>query len=266
MLKHLKKQLTDQEKKYVQAGFDYALTILNNVEDIEVVAKDNNIVGVKYVKDGFERIRYSKTVILATDGLYSSALLKTAGIESETIKYKPAVTISAKLRKVELKNDFPIITQIKGSDFTLYPYALNNDEITILVASNTQEEASLDGENNITVTTNESLDAGIEVVKEILQEMKAKDISISEATAIDCKGSSTIGNIVDDNLETSVKGLHVCDSSLSATDIPIMSLSKKLAEFLINTDYDNNQFGKSDYGLGKTYGKMDGWWREPPKE
>ena len=249
-------------KEYVKAGFDYALTILNNVENIEIVAKEGNIVGVKYTKDGHDRLKYTKTVIITADGMDSKLLLKDIGIETKNIIYNPGVTVSATLKNIDLTDGCPLNVIIKGDNFTLLPYTLETEEnkLCILVKSEIEEET--DDE----FVANESLNEGIEIVKEILAEMNAQDIEVSEVRGINTRGNAPIGEIVNDELETEINGLFICDSSINKENTSVTQLAKKLADYLENIDYDNNQFGKSDYGLGKSYGKMDGWWREPPKE
>ena len=257
-------------KEFIQAGFDYALTIINDAENIEIVAENNEIVGVKYVKDGIDRIKYTKTVIIATGGESTIKLLKDANIEvNKSVCFNQSVCVGGEL-DID-SNDVAMNVIATGNDITLAPY-YTCEGIEIMVKSNKISQGNINEEGKLVLNSDESLNAGIDLAKKILDELGVKEINVSEPKAINMIGSSAIGEIVNTNLETSVKGLFVCDVSVlpSIPEYPpvlsIAALSERLANYLENIDYDNNQYGKSDYGLGKSYGKMDGWWRENPQE
>ena len=257
-------------KEFIQAGFDYALTIINDAENIEIVAEDNNIVGVKYIKNGIDRIKYTKTVIIAAGCETTVKLLKDAEIEAnKSINYNSFVTLGG---AVDIDSNDVAMNVIASENNTILAPYYTDEGMGILVKSNDVSQGTIDEEGKMIISDDESLNTGIELAKGILEEIGVKEINQSETKAINVIGLASIGEIVDTNLETEVKGLFVCDVSVlpAIPEYPpvlsILALSERLANHLENIDYDNNQYGKSDYGLGKSYGKMDGWWRENPQE
>lgn len=260
-------------------GVKYGLTVINEVSSIELIADDKKIIGVKYVKDGLDRIAYSKTVILCSGTIESAMLLRSVGIQAgEEIYCNPASTVGGIIKGIELNKDVQLSVVAKNENYFFLPYFSQDikenlrtnaeDVISLIVKSSKPVKASLDEEGNITLDKDDfHLDEGIQLAEIILEKMGALKITSTDVKLINPCGSATIGGVVDKNLETKKSGLFVCDLSvLSSTNetpslLPLLALSKRLANYLESVDYDNNRVGKSDYGLGKSYGLMSGWLR-----
>ncbi len=92
----------------------------------------------------------------------------------------------------------------------------------------------------VTKTDQQKLDKGIDIIKKILKSAGAKEDSIIPLKPSGAHPSATcrIGEVVDNNLETSIENLYCCDASVfpSSLGLPVVwtvaSLGKRLANHL----------------------------------
>lgn len=267
----------------INYGRAYGLSIVDNVENEELIVEDGEVIGVKYVKDGHERTKYSNMVILAAGPIGSTLFLRSVGIDAgRKFKYSGAVDVGGILEDINQNQEVQMNAIATGENFILTPVfskALKDDfgcedkdlfSVSVRSLDYGEGYISDDGaEIDKHVYSIAGLKDGIEIAKKVLRRAGVNEdtIKITKARAINPTGCAAIGEVVDTNLETEIKGLYVCDicvlpqTSGKPLTLTYLALAKRLADYLSGIGYES-RYGISEYGFGKSYGIMSGWKRD----
>ncbi len=269
--------------KCIDYGRAYGLSIIDNVEDEELIIEDCAVVGVKYVKDGHERTKYSSMVILAAGPIGSTLFLRSVEIDAgREFNYSSSVEISGILEDINQNQEVQMKVITTGDNFILtlkFSKTLkdelkcgNKDLFSLSVSSLNSGKGYVDNEGNEVekdINSIFGLKEGIEIAKKVLKRAGVSEntIKVTKASAINPTGCAAIGEIVETNLETEIKGLYVCDicvlpqTSGKPLTLTYLALAKRLADYLSGEGYES-KYGISEYSVGKPYGIMSGWKRD----
>lgn len=269
--------------KCINYGKSYGLSVIDNVEDEELIIENDEVIGVKYVKDGHERTKYSTMVILAAGPIGSTLFLRSVGIDAgREFKYSGSVEVGGILEDINQNQEVQMNAIATGDNFILTPKFSqtlkdelkcdDEDLFSLSVSSLDSGKGYIDDEGNEVekdIDSISGLKEGIEIAKEVLKRagVSGDSIKITKASAINPTGCAAIGEVVDTNLETEIKGLYVCDicvlpqTSGKPLTLTYLALAKRLADYLSGKGYES-RYGISEYGVGKPYGIMSGWKRD----
>ena len=269
--------------KCINYGKSYGLSVIDNVEDEELIIENDEVIGVKYVKDGHERTKYSTMVILAAGPIGSTLFLRSVGIDAgREFKYSGSVEVGGILEDIDQNHEVQMNAIATGDNFILTPKFSqtlkdelkcdDKDLFSLSVSSLDSGKGYIDdGGNEVEkdIDSISGLKEGIEIAKKVLKRAGVSEntIKVTKASAINPTGCAAIGEIVDTNLETEIKGLYVCDicvlpqTSGKPLTLTYLALAKRLADYLSGKGYES-RYGISEYGVGKPYGIMSGWKRD----
>ncbi len=256
--------------EYVDDAVAEGAELLTRARVERVLVEDGNVTGVEANIAGEPVIARSKTVVLAAGGIGTPRILQQSGfgqagqgmtmdvtvmvygfINDRGIGNEPPMTWSWENRDAGYMLStlmdpwllYPIITSLKGLKYPLYWPKWNNilgvmiklkDEVSGGVFANGRISKPL------TPGDRERLGLAEQMCHRILTEAGARPdtIFMTPLRGTHPSGTVRLGTMLDENLQTEVAGLYVCDASVfpEALDRPtvltIIGLGKRLAKHL----------------------------------
>ncbi len=238
----------------------------------KVLCEEGHVIGVEGTFHGRKFSASAQTVILAAGGIGSPRILQNSGLNAAGVgmTMDTTVMIYGATREKGTGKEPPMTWSWENPEegymlstlmdpWLLYPLAAIRKGIgpalrwlqwhkMLGVMIKLKDDISggiyPDGKirKPMTAGDHERLKHAYEVCKKILIEAGAKKSSIFMRPFIGThpSGSVRIGDMLDDNLQTEIHGLYVCDASVfpEALDRPtvltIIGLGKRLAKYLIN--------------------------------
>lgn len=260
----------DFVKQAVAAG----ATLLTQAECTDIIVKDGVAKGVQVrLKNGDSEEFYGDTIIAAGGGIPTPVLLKRAGIENAgqgcvmdpvllvygihpekgTYLEPPVTVVSWKwydshgIRMGTLIDPWvmTMISLAKAGFRHIFKILKYRRMIGVLVKIKDELGGYIDENGNVskklTSADLEKIEMGAGIAEKVLIEAgcNPKSIVRGEIRGAHPSGTCRIGDVVDENLETEIKNLYVCDASIfpealdRPTVITIISFGKRLADYLL---------------------------------
>ena len=240
----------------LEVALDNGAELFINESVIGLIVEDDKIKGVK-TSQGNEY--FADVVILAAGGMFTPKLLRGAGIRAgETFAIDPFITVGGYLKGARQNHEIQMNKFIKlphiviashTSQFLLakirekYPYATEDDIISLMikVPDNLKGHVYMNEVvKGIDFDDASLLARGAAIAGNILVEAGAdiESLCSTHVRGAHLISSARIGDIVDSNLESSVKNLFVADGSVlpCAPGLPpiytILALSRRLGQYL----------------------------------
>lgn len=238
---------------YLEEAENFGAKIIENSPVTRIVVTDGQISGVfsheqKYVAD---------MVILCAGAVETPRLLGTAGlVAGEHLFVDTFVTVGGVLKDIDFHKEISMNALYMGDGFILAPHysSLINSRIGKNVTSEKDilgmmvkirdERSGCVGDSTV-IKNNTSHDVGLiaegsSLAGAILTEAGVDPGSFVSTPARGAHpgGTAAIGEVVDENLETEISGLFVCDASVlpSAPGAPpvltILALAKRLSKYI----------------------------------
>lgn len=238
---------------YLEEAENFGAKIIENSPVTRIVVTDGQISGVysheqKYMAD---------MVILCAGAVETPRLLGTAGlVAGEHLFVDTFVTVGGVLKDIDFHKEISMNALYMGDGFILAPHysSLINSRIGKNVTSEKDilgmmvkirdERSGCVGDSTV-IKNNTSHDVGLiaegsSLAGAILTEAGADPGSFVSTPARGAHpgGTAAIGDVVDENLETEISGLFVCDASVlpSAPGAPpvltILALAKRLSKYI----------------------------------
>lgn len=232
--------------------------LISETEVTDLIVEKGRIIGVKVLKNSEETSFLSEIVILSLGGVETPRLLQKAGINAGNNFFMDTfITVGGLLKDVGFKNEVQMNALIIKENFILGPHfstfladqlkekgATDKDILGFMIKIG-DESSGYVGPENI-VKTNSLRDVrflaeGAALAGAILVEAGVNPDTIvsTHPRGAHPGGTAAIGDVVDENLETSIDGLFVADASVLPTApgapplLTIMALSKRLAKHII---------------------------------
>lgn len=248
--------------QFIDEALEYGVELIEDMNVFEILHEKNNVVGVVGINSNNEKkIFKSKTVILSAGALNSPIILKNSGMENvgNQIFFDIFTTIGGYLKDANLKNELMMGVKAEFGPYFLSPHysmqllplmnkkgieARDGDVIGLMLKFADTCIGTIDQYGNIEKTLSK---ADIDLIKEgyekainILLKMGVPKESIVETSLKGAHpgGTAPIGEVVDNNFETKIKGLYVCDASVipKAPGRPpiltIVAIAKKVAKIV----------------------------------
>ena len=246
-------------KDFVEIAKDNGANIITNTEVFDLIIENSEIKGVKALNNSGEIQEFkSDLVILSAGAIGSAKILQNAGIKAgEKLFIDPFVTIGGILKDSKLNSEIQMNALVQGKNFILSPHystiiynefkdkgVKSSDIFSIMVKIPDERKGYIKDDKIVkfnSLRDVEYIAEGSAVAAYILKEVGVDPNSIKSTNIRGAHpgGSAAIGEIVDINLQTEIKGLYVSDASVLPVApgmppiITILALSKRLAKHLI---------------------------------
>ena len=247
-------------KDFIDEAVDDGATFISEAEVTEIIVEDSKVKGVKYIKNNIEESIFSDTVILSAGAIGSTLLLRSAGIDAgRKIFFDPFVTVGGYLKDINFNTEVQMAGLVIGNNFVLSPHfssftignmddkkVENKDILSIMVKTADEAKGYVDDDGDVvkinTIKDIRYLAEGVATAGFILEKAGVDPTTIASTLYRGAHpgGTAPIGEIVDSNQETNIKGLFVSDASVLPISpgkppiLTILALSKRLSDYLIN--------------------------------
>ena len=247
---------------FIDEALEYGAELVENVNVFEILHENGRVTGVAAINSNNEkRIFKAKAVVLSAGALNTPIILKNSGIENVggQIFFDIFTTIGGYLKDANLKNELMMGVKAEFGPYFLSPHysmqliplmekngikASDTDIIGLMLKFADTCIGTIDGEGNIEKTLTK---VDVDLIKEGYR--KAVDILLTlgvpeeSIVATSLKGAhpggtAAVGEVVDNNFESSIGGLYVCDASVipEAPGRPpiltIVAIAKKVAKIV----------------------------------
>lgn len=245
-------------KDFVDDAVDAGATLITEAEVTDLIIEDNQIKGVKYIKDDNEEEILGDYVILSAGAISSALILRKAGIDAgREIFFDPFVTVGGYLKDINFNTEVQMAGLVIGENFVLSPHfstfignnipddsVTDKDILSIMVKTADECRGYIDDDGDVykinTIEDIRYLAEGVATAGFILEKagVDPKTIGSTVYRGAHPGGTAPIGKTVDSNLETEISNLFVCDASVLPISpgkppiLTILALSKRLADYL----------------------------------
>lgn len=247
---------------FVNQAIKNGARLITGFNVCEVLYEDNRVIGVVGFNKNNEKITFkAKCVVIAAGALNTPIILKNSGLKhsGNQIFFDMFTTIGGYLKDANLKNELMMGVKAEFGPYFLTPhYSMqlpslieekgfninDNDVMGIMLKFADTCIGNIDCEGNIEKTIT---DIDVDLIKEGYDKavkillnigVEEKSIVATSLKGAHPGGTAAIGNVVDNNFESEIKGLYIADSSVipEAPGRPpiltIVAIAKKVAKII----------------------------------
>ncbi|PSW19845.1 GMC family oxidoreductase [Photobacterium sanctipauli] len=257
-------------RDFLQEAIDAGAKLITKAKVTKVLSEKEpphqQAVGVEYQHDDGVHLAFAEQVILAAGGIGSPQILQQSGIENAGQQFfiDPVVAVMGAVDEKFKGGEVPMAAglHLPEEGIVLSDLALPKPFFHLFTAQVGRFNRMMSADNTLTIMvkvkdslsgkispnwaskslSNEDkqrLNQGADIAESILAAAGAKHIYRTHHFAAHQGGSAAIGDIVDSQLETKIKGLYVCDASVipEAWGLPptftLLCLAKRLSKHLL---------------------------------
>ncbi|GAB4316117.1 MAG: GMC family oxidoreductase [Methanobacteriaceae archaeon] len=251
-------------RKFIKQAVKNGATLFNDFK-VDKIKKNNDYIQVQGTdKEGRKRSYSARKVVLAAGALNTPQILKNSGIDDgvgEGLFLDIFISVGGYLKNAKLNQEIPMGVKSEFGPYFISPHFSNqmvpllkekghrltsNDVVGLMVKIADEGNGKIHKSGIITktITTREKnlLKEGYQKSVDILLEMGVDPSTIVSTSIRGAHpgGTAAMGLVVDNSLETSIKGLYVVDASVipQAPGRPpiltLTALAKKLAKTIIS--------------------------------
>lgn len=256
-----------QARDWILEAVEEGATIINECACERVITEGEKAVGIRAKKNGKGFNIYAEKIVLAAGGVGSPIILQESGIPEagQSFFFDPFVMTTGIFRRrfqpgvmmsqgMHLKEDGIMMTDMRyprgmlafqgilaGKLFAPWRY---RSTLPIMIKIRDDMSGtigkSLKVDKKLTQNDLAKIEKGKQIASDILRKAGAKSIWHSRVGAAHPGGTCAMGKIVDTNLETKYKNLHVCDASVIPVPFGIpptltcLALGKRLSKHLLS--------------------------------
>ena len=254
---------------FVREAVEYGAELVTEFNVFEVLHENNEVIGVIGINKNNEKVVYkAKRVVVAAGALNTPIILKNSKFKNvgSQIFFDIFTTIGGYLENAQLKNELLMGIKAEFGPYFLSPhYSMQllplmqekgivveeKDVIGIMLKFADTCIGTIDSEGNIEKTLTkldvDLIKEGYEKAVNILLKLGVKPESIVATSLKGAHpgGTAAIGDVVDNNFETEVKGVYVSDASVipEAPGRPpiltIVAIAKKVAKIVCKNIQSN---------------------------
>ena len=254
--------------EYLKESLKKGVSLLTGIEITHILISRGKAIGVEGYNEKGESIEiFASLVILAAGGIGTPIILQNSGIKAGQKLFLDLFTVTFGLTKESgLSKELTMAAVHHNKGFILSPFIDNPVALVAVVPVNLRRDLRMaihkdyllgimvkikddcrgkvnkDGSIEKKVTKDDlfKLRKGAEIARKILIEAKVdpETITTTRIRGAHPGGTATIGEVVNKDLETKIKGLFVCDASVLPTApglppiVTIIALAKRLSKFL----------------------------------
>lgn len=247
---------------FVRESLEYGAELITEFNVFEILHENDEVVGVVGIdKNNEKHVFKAKKVIVSAGALNTPIILKNSGIKNVggQIFFDIFTTIGGYLKDANLKNELMMGVKAEFGPYFLSPHysmqllplmqkkgieANERDVIGLMLKFADTCIGTIDSKGNIEKTLTK---VDIDLIKEgydkaikILLKMGVLEESIVATSLKGAHpgGTAAVGEVVDNNFESEIRGLYVCDASVipEAPGRPpiltIVAIAKKVAKIV----------------------------------
>lgn len=251
---------------------EYGATLIENFNVFEILHENNSVVGVVGIDQNNEKhIFKAKKVIVSAGAINTPIILKNSGVENVggRIFFDIFTTIGGYLKDANLKNELMMGVKAEFGPYFISPhYSMqlkplvakkgfecdDKDIIGLMLKfadtciGNIDENGQI--EKTLTKIDIDLIKEGYDKAVKILLRLGVDPQSIVATSLKGAHpgGTAAVGEVVDNNFESEIKGLYVCDASVipEAPGRPpiltIVAIAKKVAK-IVNQSLEDDKNG-----------------------
>ena len=256
-------------REFIDAAVSHGGSMITGAKVERVLHQDGRALGVEYKKEGVSHKLYADKVVLAAGGIGSPRILQKTGFDRAGRNYfvDPVITVMGAVDDLKSDSAGKEVPMAAGVHFpeqgiTLADLTLPQPMYQAFAAQVGRFDRLLAHQKTLSVMVkikddlggnigpkwiNKSLssddrarlDTGTAMARDILEAAGASKIFKSHHFAAHPGGGAKIGDLVDENLQTAVQGLYVCDGSVIpepwgiAPSFTLMCLGHRLGGHLV---------------------------------
>lgn len=256
-------------REFIDAAISQGGNMLTGAKVGRILHRDGRAYGVEYQKAGASHKLYANKVVLAAGGIGSPRILQNSGFDRAGRDYfvDPVIAVMGTVDDLKSDDGGKEVPMAAGVHFpeqgiTLSDLTLPRSMYQAFAAQVGRFDRLLAHKKTLSVMVkikddlggtigpqwmNKSLSSndrtrfktGTVMARDILEAAGAKSIFHSHHFAAHPGGGAKIGELVDENLQTDVRGLYVCDGSVIpepwglAPSFTLMCLGHRLGEHLV---------------------------------
>ena len=247
---------------FIRAALEYGAELVCNFNVFEILHDDGEVIGVAGIDANNEKhVYHAKRVIVSAGALNTPVILKNSGIKNVggQIFFDIFTTIGGYLKDANLKNELMMGVKAEFGPYFLSPHysmqllplmnecdinATEQDVIGLMLKFADTCIGTIDENGNIEKTLTkvdvDLIKEGYEKAVRILLQMGVENDSIVATSLKGAHpgGTAAVGEVVDNNFESEIRGLYVCDASVipEAPGRPpiltIVAIAKKVAKIV----------------------------------
>ena len=251
---------------FVDEALEYGADLICDFNVFEIIHENDEVVGVVGINKNNEKQFFkAKNVIVSAGAINTPIILKNSGIKNvgEQIFFDIFTTIGGYLKDANLKNELMMGVKAEFGPYFLSPHysmqllplmkekgieADEKDVIGLMLKFADTCIGTIDKDGNIEKTLAkvdvDLIKEGYEKAEKILLNL---GVPVESIVATSLKGAhpggtAAVGEVVDNNFESEIKGLYVCDASVipEAPGRPpiltIVAIAKKVAK-IVNQNF-----------------------------
>lgn len=223
---------------FVKEALEYGAELIQDINVFEVLHEEGNVVGVAGINSNNEKqVFKAKKVIVSAGALNTPIILKNSGIKNvgRQLFFDMFTTIGGYLKDANLKNELMMGVKAEFGPYFLTPHysmqllplmekkrikAKDSDVIGLMLKFEDTCIGTIDERGNIEKTLTK---VDVDMIKEgydksikILLKLGVSEESIVATSLKGAHpgGTAAVGEVLDNNFESEIKGLYVCDASV----------------------------------------------------
>lgn len=250
-------------RMYLDTAVQQGSTLLTHAKVLKVITKEHRAIGVQFKHHGKIELAFANNIILAAGGIGSAQILQASGVHNAGQHFfmDPVIAVMGKVPESYPDGEIPMAAGLhlpqEGlmlSDLSLpkpffhlftaqagkFQHLLSpNNTLSIMVKAKDELSGNIGAKwVNKTLSSDDKkrLNTGAEIAENILHQAGATRLYRTHHFAAHQGGSAKIGEVVDENLQSELQGLYVCDASVipEAWGLPptytLICLAKRLAK------------------------------------
>ena len=247
---------------FVKEALEYGADLICDFNVFEILHENNEVVGVVGInKNNEKHVFRAKKVVLAAGALNSPIILKNSGIANvgSQMFFDIFTTIGGYLKDANLKNELLMGIKAEFGPYFLSPHysmqllplmeqkgikASDKDVIGLMLKFADTCIGTIDGDGNIEKTlTKVDVDLIKEGYEKAIKILLKMGVPMESIVATSLKGAHpggtvAVGEVLDNNFESEIRGLYVADASVipEAPGRPpiltIVAIAKKVAKIV----------------------------------
>lgn len=257
---------------FVREAVEYGANLIENFTVFEILHENNRVTGVVGLdKNNEKHIFKAKRVIVSAGALNTPVILKNSGVENvgESIFFDIFTTVGGYLKDANLKNELMMGVKAEFGPYFLSPhYSMQLKPLMAKKGINADDKDIIGLMLKFADTCIGNIDEKGQIKKtlakvdvDLIKEGYDKAVKILLKLGVDPKsivatslkgahpgGTAAVGEVVDNNFESEINGLYVCDASVipEAPGRPpiltIVAIAKKVAK-IVNRSLEEDKNG-----------------------